>query len=75
MINGGVFLGSIVLYDIIIEKFIMKLLGITIVEAAFKWIYYLLWIYPIYGGTLILNNFWVADIFQESQRLYKRKMF
>jgi etoposide-induced 2.4 mRNA len=70
LLNGAVFLGSIVLAEYVVIPFLQHLLSAdqdtaeigSIVHSTFTILYQCLWIYPIYAVSFILNSIWYQDI-------------
>jgi len=75
-LNGFIFLGSLFLVEKVVSpilKFLLiasdendsQQLGATVghgMSLLLMWMYYLLWIYPIYGISFILSAIWYQDI-------------
>jgi etoposide-induced 2.4 mRNA len=70
VLNGVIFVGSIVLYRhaiVPVFKFIFTWTSIQdlasrFIEAALTFLYHTLWVYPIYCVSFILNTVWYQDI-------------
>ena len=69
-LNGLIFLGSIMFFNFLISPILSK--TDTILFWT-EWMYYVLWIFPVYLLSFILNAFWYQDIASESIRIYPMK--
>lgn len=82
VLNGLVFLGSIFIFAKILNPLLRFMLStilirdpssetaIDIIQSWIEWIYFALWIVPVYVLSFILNAIWYQDIATESIKLY-----
>jgi etoposide-induced 2.4 mRNA len=77
ILNGLIFLGSIFLFTHFLTpilRFVLSLLlsfpSVERIQNYLEWIYYSLWISPIYLISLILNTLWYQDIANEAIAIY-----
>ena len=63
--TGVVFLGSLILYSVIIGPILE---GFPFIYKLSTMMYYVLWVFPIYTATFILNSFWYSDIASSAYR-------
>ena len=76
LLNGVIFLGSIMLYSYIVSpilvyflRFFFRDAGSSLVETVaswMEWLYYLIWVIPVYLLSFVLNTIWYQDIANES---------
>ena len=66
LINGALFLGSLIIFNCIILSFLKKITGNEYVETTFGLLFNLLWLYPVYVMSFVLTTLWVQDIFDAS---------
>lgn len=82
VLNGLVFLGSIFIFAKILNPLLRYMLSsilirdpssetaIDNIQSWIEWIYFALWIVPVYVLSFILNAIWYQDIATESIKLY-----
>ena len=81
VLNGVIFLGSIFIFQNILGPLLRSGLGfllqlessehtLDVMQAWIEWIYFLLWIVPVYLLSFILNTLWYQDIARESMRVF-----
>ena len=58
--SGVIFVGSLTVYTLIISPII--LLAFPAFSGTLDALYYILWVFPIYVISFILNSFWYGDI-------------
>lgn len=78
LLNGFIFLGSIVVFNYAIRPLLIfaltHRLGLGLAfEPWIEWTYFFLWIAPVYILSFVLNAFWYQDISTESVEVYPRK--
>jgi etoposide-induced 2.4 mRNA len=78
ILNGFVFLGSIFIFSHMLTPLLRYLLShllkaadpsltsISIIQGWIEWIYFALWIVPVYILSFVLNAIWYQDIANES---------
>lgn len=67
VLNGGVFLGSMLLVNYVVQPFVhfvLTSLGASTsgFDVVFNLVYYLLWLWPVYVLSFFLSGFWFGDI-------------
>jgi len=74
VINGALFIGSILFFNKLVDPFLHRLgggLG-AYLEPIITFLYYICWLYPVYIVSFVLTTFWVQDIFDEAfKHFYK----
>ena len=68
LVNGVIFLGSMVLHNLVIQHisgFIRLTPSLYVLTLGLELCYYAFWIFPLYIISLVLTSFWVQDIFDE----------
>jgi etoposide-induced 2.4 mRNA len=82
LLNGGIFLGSVIFLDFFANPIVEKQLGhenrsawySTFANLLFASMKNLLWIYPMYTLSMVLSTFWYNDIAEIAFKLsYKPK--
>jgi etoposide-induced 2.4 mRNA len=81
VLNGVIFLGSIAFFNFFLSPILYKCLELFVVKDAslemihkwIEWIYFGLWIAPVYLLSFILNALWYQDIASEAIELYPMK--
>lgn len=78
LLNGVVFLGSMVLVQFIIQplaRSTLGLLGIDAIgfDALFTGLYYVFWLWPVYCISFVVSGFWYSDIAEEAHRMLHGK--
>ena len=66
-INGGIYLGSVFLYNIFISTFFIE--SDSLIFFLIKFItnvFYTIWLFIVYLISLTLSTYWVQDIFDEA---------
>ena len=71
LMNGVLFLGSMLLYSILIAPIANWLRMPGFVEYFFGILFYALWLCPLQLMSMILNIFWVQDIYDEGSSIFK----
>ena len=76
VVNGALFIGSILFFNKIADPFLHRLGGVfgINIEPIITMLYYMFWLYPIYIVSFVLTTFWVQDIFDAAfKHFYKGK--
>ena len=70
LLNCGIFIGSMLLFNWAMMPFLSLLFPQnSMLTAAFQLLYSLLWLYPVYVVSLILNSRWYSRIAEEAMIL------
>jgi etoposide-induced 2.4 mRNA len=64
--TGVVFLGSLLTYTHMIAPILM-MISPRLLEVV-NLLYYLLWVFPVYIVSFVLNSFWYGDIAEEAYK-------
>ena len=84
LLNGLIFLGSILVFHWILGPLLSRIISTvlpqrnaapeigSIISLWVSWVYYSLWIAPLYIMTFILNTLWYRDIAVESVEFFSR---
>ena len=63
LLNGFIFIGSILAFNLFIHPILLKITFIpSILVSASPAMYMILWIMPLYLFSFVLNAFWYQDI-------------
>ena len=84
LLNGIIFLGSILVFHWILAPILSRVIGIILpshggadelqelIGTWLAWVYYSLWIAPLYIVTFILNTIWYRDIAIDSVEFFAK---
>ena len=84
LLNGIIFLGSIVVFHYILAPILARIIGFilpirsgiddiqAVMNVWISWVYYSLWIAPLYIVTFILNTIWYRDIAIDSVEFFSK---
>eukprot|EP01027_Heterolobosea_sp_BB2_P017675 GEZU01025021.1.p1 GENE.GEZU01025021.1~~GEZU01025021.1.p1 ORF type:complete len:515 (+),score=100.46 GEZU01025021.1:106-1650(+) len=80
VLNGFIFLGSIIFLEYIMAPFVRRILQehehyyqASFFQYFFKSVYNVLWLYPMYSLSFIMNTVWYSDVATESYRLSRKQ--
>lgn len=77
IVNGALFIGSILFFNRLIDPFLHRLDGLLgdYLEPLITLLYYTCWLYPVYIVSFVLTTFWVQDIFDAAfKHFYQGKV-
>jgi len=86
LLNGLIFLGSIVVFHWMLAPILSRVIGLIlptrsgvndiqeVISVWISWVYYSLWIAPLYIVTFILNTIWYRDIAIDSVEFFSKNV-
>jgi len=77
LMNGVIFLGSLIIFEYILIPILLLLLNCEIstesyIKSIIIYVFHIIWIYPIYFISLILNSDWYLEIANTAQDILNK---